>query len=223
MSTIASFLMVLAGALCLAGAVCSKSRPGIAASALMLVAMIDLTLTAVLPPVAWSAVLLIIGMCLAVSLGRASAPAAVPAQNALMASEAARASRGGLADEADDSPSGSPEAGRRCLRLFPRLGRTSATLAAMAYPIMAWQVLAHGSHPDGSAAESATSGAEIAHEHSGHVLDASSIGVVVTFGATVLALLLVLCAVQAIARERRALMLECLGMAAMVSVMQFVH
>lgn len=103
-------------------------------------------------------------------------------------------------------------------RPFPHLGRSSAILSAAAYPIMAWQVLNHGAHAAASGA-----GAHSAHQHHESTFDGSFVSCVITLSVIVLALLLALCTVQALARKRPGLMLESLGMATMLSVMQFMH
>ena len=65
MSSLASFLMVASGILCLIGVVAAKGRPAIVAATVMVLAMVDLAFTAVVPSVIWSGVLLIVGLCLA--------------------------------------------------------------------------------------------------------------------------------------------------------------
>ncbi|WP_209326368.1 hypothetical protein [Brevibacterium renqingii] len=231
MSGVAAFLMVASGAMCLTGAIVAKSRLGAAASSLMLMAMVDLVYTAVLPPVAWSGTLLVIGMILAASLR----PAPAPVQQRAPVPVGARAVPKGLSSSMKTvesalrelstdrpwtapGPATSDAPGSSCPRLhfFPRLGRTAAICSAIAYPIMAWQVLNHGT-PGGSH-HTAAAGSHGGH---GHAVDPSAIHTVISGGVIVLAVLLVLCAVQAISRRRLALFLECLGMAAMINVMQF--
>ncbi|PCC43895.1 hypothetical protein CIK64_00145 [Brevibacterium aurantiacum] len=57
----------------------------------------------------------------------------------------------------------------------------------------------------------------------GSTFDGSFVSGVITLSVIVLALLLALCAVQALARRRPGLMLETLGMATMLTVIQFMH
>lgn len=227
MSNVAAFLMVASGALCLTGAIAAKNRLGGAASALMLTAMIDLAYTAVLPPVAWSGALLVSGLIIAASLRPASGP--LVQQRAPVPAELSSGMGGveGASHEVSVPPpcgggdrptSDAPGSHRPRLRFFPRLGRTAAVCSAITYPIMAWQVLNHGAH-GGSHHVAAAGG----HGHHERTFDPSAIHAVITAGVSVLVVLLVLCAVQSISRRRWALTLECLGMAAMISVMQFLH
>lgn len=135
MSPAAGIAMVLSGALCLGGAVAARRWIGIAAAALMLLAMTDLAFTRILPPIAWGAVLLTAGTALGAAL-RAGASAADPAAD----------------PAAGPGPGGRPR---------PRLGRAVAIAGALAYPCMAWLVVSHGAASDagGSAAGHAGHGA----------------------------------------------------------------
>jgi hypothetical protein len=231
MSNVAAFLMVASGALCLTGAIAAKNRLGGAASALMLTAMIDLAYTAVLPPVALSGALLIVGMVMAASLRLSPSPvrqrtAPVPTELSSGIGGVEGASHEGsapLPSDGGDRPisgAASDAHGTKGSRLafFPRLGRTAAVSSVITYPIMAWQVLNHGAH--GGSHHAAAAGG---HGHHKVTIDPSAIHTVMAGGVVVLSVLLVLCAVQAISHSRRALMLECLGMATMISVMQFLH
>ena len=209
MSSLASFLMVASGVLCLTGTVASKSRPTIVAAAVMVFAMVDLAYTALVPPVIWSAALLIAGLCLAVFL---RSPTRIPSPRrspALVASGA----DGGPESEADRGlqPSAAPE---RSGPGASHPGPTATVLSAIAYPVMAWQVLNHGAH---------MSGATHADGH-GHLAgDVSLISTFQTMAVVVLAACLVMCAVHDIARRRPLVSLDCWGMAAMIVVMQFLH
>ncbi|SDR78712.1 hypothetical protein SAMN04489752_0261 [Brevibacterium siliguriense] len=91
MSSVASFLMVASGALCLTGAVASKGRPAIVAAVVMVLAMIDLAYTALVPAVVWSGALLLAGICLAVFL-RSSSKVPSPRRSPL-SSRVARTAR----------------------------------------------------------------------------------------------------------------------------------
>ncbi|MCD1286053.1 hypothetical protein CV023_09440 [Brevibacterium sp. CCUG 69071] len=225
MSPIASILMVAAAVPCVIGSITSRSRLSITASTVMLLAMVDLAFVSLLPPVLWSGLLLLTGLCLAMRLGsrlKAQAEeqsmAALP-DKVLVSANAAHS----LADSPMDGSSESSSLERptewQKARPFPRLGRTSAILSTAAYPIMAWQVLNHGAHhAAGSAA-----GAHSAHQHHGSAFDGSFVSGVITLSVIGVSLLLILCAVQALARKRPGLMLESLGMATMVTVMQFMH
>lgn len=225
MSPIASILMVAAAIPCVIGAITSRSRLAIIASTVMLLAMADLAFVGVLPPVLWSGLLLLAGLSVAVRLrstlkakSTAQPMTAVP-EKVLVGATGARAPSGNPTDNSAESSSLDRPTEWHKVRPFPRLGRTSAILSAAAYPIMAWQVLNHGAHHvDGLGSDAAT-----VHQQHGHATDGSFVSVVITGSVIVLALLLALCAVQAMARKSPGLMLESLGMATMLAVMQFIH
>ncbi|UZD62484.1 hypothetical protein [Brevibacterium sp. JSBI002] len=210
MSSLASFLMVTSGVLCLTGALASKGRPAIVAAAVMVLAMVDLAYTALVPAVALSGTLLIVGLGLAVFL-RSSTRAPSPRRSsALVAS-----GPGGLAKVAVNDCAESATAPDRCAsRADSHSGPTAAVLSAITYPVMAWQVLNHGAHMSGSTH---------AGGHSHHAGDMSLISTFLTVGVVVLAVCLVICAVHDIARGRPLISLDCWGMAAMIVVMQFLH
>lgn len=225
MSPIASILMVAAAIPCVVGAIASRSRLSIIASSVMLLAMVDLTYVSVLPPVLWSGLLLLVGLCVAVRLGStlkakstAQVMAAVP-EKVLVSANTAHSPTAHTMSETTESSSLERLTEWHKTRPFPRLGRTSAILSAAAYPIMAWQVLNHGAHH----AAGSDAGAHSAHQHHGSTFDGSFVSGVITLSVIVVALLLALCAVQALTRKRPRLMLESLGMATMLSVMQFMH
>ncbi|TGD38658.1 hypothetical protein [Brevibacterium aurantiacum] len=225
MSPIASTLMVAAAVPCVIGAINSQSRMAITASSVMLLAMVDLAFVGGLPPVIWSGLLLLAGLCVAMRLrsklkakSAARATAALPEKVLVSATTAHSPTAHTLSDTAESSSMEHPTEWQKT-RPFPRLGRTSAILSAAAYPIMAWQALNHGAnHAAGSGA-----GAHAAHQHHGSTFDGSFVSGVITLSVIVVALLLALCAVQALACKRQGLMLESLGMATMLSVMQFMH
>lgn len=208
MSSMASFLMVASGILCLTGALASKGRPAIVAAVVMVLAMVDLAYTALVPPVIWSGALLVVGLRLAVFL-RSSSRFPSPRPPALVASglgsepksEAARGLRSSAAPERSGSGESHP-------------GPTAAILSAITYPVMAWQVLNHGAHISGSAH---------ADGHGHHASDMSLISTFLTLAVVVFAACLVMCAVHDIARRRPLVSLDCWGMAAMIVVMQFLH
>lgn len=225
MSPIASILMVAAAIPCVVGAIASRSRLSIIASSVMLLAMVDLAFVSVLPPVLWSGLLLLVGLYVAVRLGSTPkakstmrAMTAAPEKVLVSATAAHSPTAPTLSDTAESSSLERPGEWHK-VRPFPRLGRTSAILSAAAYPIMAWQVLNHGAHH----AAASGAGEHTAHQHHGSTFDGSFVSGVITLSVIVVALLLALCAVQALARRRPGLMLESLGMATMLSVMQFMH
>ncbi|WP_166969188.1 hypothetical protein [Brevibacterium atlanticum] len=209
MSSLASFLMVASGILCLTGTVASKSRPTIVAAAVMVFAMVDLAYTDHVPAVVWSGALLLAGICLAVFLRSSSRVPSPRRSPALVASgpggepesEADRGLRSSAVPERSGSGASHP-------------GPTAAILSAITYPVMAWQVLNHGAHMSGSTH---------AGGHGHHAGDMSLISTFLTVAVVVLAMLLVICAVHDIVRRRPLVSLDCWGMAAMIVVMQFLH
>ncbi|GAA1947991.1 hypothetical protein GCM10009689_31480 [Brevibacterium antiquum] len=224
MSPIASILMVVAAVPCVIGAFNSRSRLAITASSVMLLAMVDLAFVSTLPTVLWSGLLLLVGLCVAVRLGSrfkeestARAITAVPEKVLVGANVAHSPAHNSMDSTAASSSLERPTEWHK-VRPFPRLGRTSAILSAAAYPIMAWQVLNHGAHAAASGA-----GAHSAHQHHGSTFDGSFVSGVITLSVIVVVLLLALCTVQALARKRPILMFESLGMATMLTVMQFMH
>jgi hypothetical protein len=211
MSSLASFLMVASGVLCLTGTVAAKGRPAIVAAAVMVLAMVDLAYTALVPAVIWSAALLLAGLCLAVFL-RSSSRAPSPRRPPVLV----MGGSGDVPGPADEGEGRSPVApDRSVLPADSHPGPTAAVLSAITYPVMAWQVLNHGAHMGGAAH---------AGGHGGHHAgDMSLISTFLTVGVVVLAVLLVICAVHDIARKRPLTSLDCWGMAAMIVVMQFLH
>lgn len=224
MSPIASTLMVAAAVPCVIGAINSRSRMAITASSVMLLAMVDLAFVNALPPVLWSGLLLLVGLCVAVRLGsRLSAKSAARATTALpkkflVSANTAHSPTAHTMNDSTESASLERPTERHKTRPFPRLGETSAILSAVAYPIMAWQVLNHGVHAAASGA-----GAHAVHQHHGQAFDGSLASSVITLSVIAVSLLLALCAVQALTRKRPTLMFESLGMATMLTVMQFMH
>lgn len=210
MSSLASLLMVASGVLCLLGAVASKGRAAMVAATVMIVAMADMAYTALVPAVVWSAALLIVGLCLAVSLRSQSSVPSPRRSPALVMSGA-----GGPAEVEDDHygrparavPEGS-------VSQAPHSGPPAVVLCAIAYPVMAWQMLNHGAHMSGS-------GHAGGHGH--HAGDMSLISTFLTVAVILLAVLLVVCAVHDVVRRRPLASLDCWGMAAMIVVMQFLH
>lgn len=215
MSSLASFLMVASGVLCLTGTVAAKGRPAIVAAGVMVLAMIDLAYTALVPTVVWSGALLLAGICLAVFLRSSSRVPSPKRSPALVASGA-----GGLSGSEDEGGSWSSTAADRCVsRADSHSGPTAAVLSAITYPVMAWQVLNHGAHMSGAA----HAGGHGAGGHGHHVGDMSLIRTFLTVGVVVLAACLVMCAVHDLVRKRPLVSLDCWGMAAMIVVMQFLH
>lgn len=225
MSPIASILMVAAAVPCVIGAITSRSRLAITASSVMVLAMVDLAFVGVLPPVFWSGLLLLLGLGVSVRLRSrlnersTTEPMTALPEKVLVSANAAHSPTDKPMDNTAESSSLERGTEWHEVRPFPRLGRTSAILSAAAYPIMAWQVLNHGAH---HAAGSGTD-AHAAHQHHGQTFDGSLASVVITLSVIVLSLLLTLCAARALARKRPGLMLESLGMATMLLVMQILH
>ncbi|WP_231444698.1 hypothetical protein [Brevibacterium zhoupengii] len=225
MSPIASLLMVAAAIPCLVGSITARSRLAIVASSVMLLTMIDLAFLGALPPVIWSGLLLLVGLCVAVRLrsrlkAQTNAPAvAATPGNVLVGALSTRTQVAQPLDHTAESSSPERPTEWHKPRPFPRLGTTSAILSAAAYPIMAWQVLNHRAH---HGAGSGTGGPS-AHQHHGHSFDGSLASGVITLGVIIVALLLALFAVQAATRRRPGLAAENLGMATMLTVMQFLH
>lgn len=215
MSSMASFLMVASGILCLTGALTSKGRPAIVAAAVMVLAMVDLAYTALVPPAVWSGALLLAGLCLAVFL-RSSSRVPSPRRSPAL-----------VMSGADGPPRCEDEHGVRSVIAPDRCasqtnshsGPTAAVLSAITYPVMAWQVLNHGAYMSGSA----HAGVHAVGGHGHHGGDMTLISTFLTVGVVVLAVCLVICAVHDIARRRPLVSLDCWGMAAMIVVMQFLH
>lgn len=225
MILIASTLMVTAAIPCVIGAIGSRSRLAIMASSMMLLAMADLAFAHFLPPVIWSGLLLAGGLGVAVRLRSrltTNSPAhAMPAppQKVLVGADVTFSpATQSLNDTAESSSLERPTEWQRT-RPLPRLERTSAILSAIAYPIMAWQVLNHGTHP----AMDPGAGTHTPHQHHAQTFDGLLASGVITVSVTVGSLLLTLCAAQAVARKRPGLMFESLGMATMLTVMQFMR
>lgn len=190
-------LMLVSGAMCFAGALHSRRWLSIIAAAAMLAAMIDLSLLGVVPAVAWSLMLMLLGFALAVKLRLApTAPklAGVP--------------HGALA-------SAPPRVGSQWR--IPRLGRATAVLAALAFEVMALQVLQHGALAEALPPV----GNGTAASHTGHTGSGSVLRITVLAAAGVLITAFGVCGVASIVRRRFAPALECTGMAVMLFAMLF--
>ncbi|WP_420096001.1 hypothetical protein [Brevibacterium sediminis] len=209
MSSMASFLMVASGILCLTGALASKGRTAIVAAVVMLLAMIDLAYTALVPAVVWSGALLLAGICLAVFL-RSSSRVHSPRQSPALVASGPRSTP----ESRDEGRIRLPIALDGHSSQGSHQGPTAAVLSAITYPVMAWQVLNHGAHMSGSAH---------AGGHGHHAGDMSLISTFLTVAVVVLAACLVMCAVHDLVRKRPLVSLDCWGMAAMIVVMQFLH
>lgn len=225
MSPIASILMVAAAVPCVIGAINSRSRMAITASSVMLLAMVDLAFVNALPPVLWSGLLLLVGLCIAMRLGSrlkekptARAMTTLPEKVLISATTAHSPAHNSMDSTVESSSLERPTEWHKA-RPFPHLGRSSAILSAAAYPIMAWQVLNHGAHH----AAGSGAGAHAVHQHHGQAFDGSLASSVITLSVIAVSLLLALCAVQALTRKRPTLMFESLSMATMLTVMQFMH
>jgi hypothetical protein len=178
------------------------------AATVMVVAMADLAYTALVPPVVWSGALLIVGLCLAVFLRTRSS-----------------VSRAEAVPRTRDEWPGRPTGGRgRRLRSVPQTpslvgrghgcltsGPSAVVLCAMAYPVMAWQVLNHGAHM------------AVRHMPAAMGIMPATCRSSARFSRwpVILAACLVVCAIHDIARRRPVVSLDCWGMAAMIVVMQF--
>ncbi|WCE40430.1 hypothetical protein PGC08_01650 [Brevibacterium sp. BDJS002] len=224
MGHIASILMVAAAVPCVIGAINSRSRMAITASSVMFLAMVDLAFVNALPPVLWSGLLLLVGLCIAMRLGSrlkekptARAMTTLPEKVLISATTAHAPAHNSMDSTAESSSLERPTEWHKA-RPFPHLGRSSAILSAAAYPIMAWQVLNHGAHHASAGAD-----AHAVHQHHGQAFDGSLASGVITLSVIVVSLLLALCAVQALTRKRPALMFESLGMATMLLIMQFMN
>lgn len=113
MIPLASAVMVASGAACLGGALYSRRWIAISAAALMLVAMIDLTAMALLPPMFWAIALMLSGMLIGLQMRlEPPTPAAV----------------------SEFVPQASPSRQRISGAMIA---------AAVAYPVMGWLVLGH--------------------------------------------------------------------------------
>jgi len=164
---IAGAVMLASGALCLGGAVVSRSRVGIVAAAIMALAMAELVLLGIVPPLVWAALLLVAGVALGLRLR--------------------------LGPETDESARRDP------------LPRAVMIASALAYPAMAWLVLAH----DHGLGAPAALGA-----HAGHGSGLLPILVLAPLIAALLAL-----GGAAAFRRRPLLAVEAIAMAAMLLAM----
>jgi len=186
---LANAVMLASGALCLGGAVHARSRVAVTAAAVMAVAMTDVVLLHLVPPLVWAVLLVVAGVVLAARLrfvGVVAGTAAVP-------------------DE---------DRGARRFRLERVAARGVVAAAALAYPAAGWLILVH----DHAAPAAATSASATA-AHLGHLGHDGAPLLAITAGVAVLALvLLALCAVM-VARRRGALALEAGAMAAMLLAM----
>lgn len=160
--------MVAAGALCLGGAVIGRRWIGILASTVMLLTMIDLTVSRIVAPVLWAGALAAAAVLLGLGLRRDGAvlPDSPPVHAATVPGAAVPGAAGTV-----------PAPGSALIR-HPRLlsARKSAPIrrhawlpravmvaAALAYPATAWLVLGHGDgagSPPGAAAVPGHHGAE---------------------------------------------------------------
>ncbi len=177
---IAGAVMLASGALCLGGAVISRSRLGIAAAAIMALAMADLVLLGLVPPLAWAVLLVGAGIALGLGLRLAAGAGA------------------GAGREAGSGAAGSAASG------IGPMPRAVMIASALAYPAMAWLVLAHDH------------AAPAAGAHTGHGSFAALLPLLAI--APLVAVLLALAAVTA-ARRAGGLAVESGAMAAMLLAM----
>lgn len=178
--------MVGSGVLCFWGAISTRRWLGISAAALMVASMVDLAYFGLVPALGWAVSLLAAGLLLGFDL-RYEAVAA-----------------GARGSEAAVSAGGPP--GRS------RSERGIAVVMAIAYPVMAWLVLTHGS--------GAHAALESAGAHAGHGSD-------VRLAAAAVALALVaafgILAVLAGRRRRWLPALDAAGMGVMLLAMLLAH
>ncbi|WP_336658510.1 hypothetical protein [Leucobacter sp. USHLN153] len=190
-----SLIMMSAGALCLSGAVISRSALALVSSGAMLLSMLDLRFLGIAHPLIWAALFLVLSLCCAVNL-RLSAPEL-------------RAARRTRALHSPGAKSNTTIAG-----LNVPLGRSLAILSALAFPFMALQVLMSGAKhaPDAPVATHSS--------HAGHQFDASAFGIAFAISVAVLVVLLATVGIAALLRRRSMLVLESAGMALMLATMQ---
>lgn len=193
MTLAAGLVMVSAGAVCFGGAIVARRWFGIAAAALMVLAMLDLAFLGILPPLVWAGALLIGGLVLGFDLrfGQASRGCGVP-----------------------DAPGVPRNLG---------LERAVLVSAALAYPATAWLLLSHGGAVGGAGASASASVSAAGAPHRGHGAQDLLTGVLPMFGAAALAAVLVILAVVALRQRRRFLSIEAGGMAAMLVAMLMMH
>ncbi|WP_053382283.1 hypothetical protein [Leucobacter celer] len=192
MTLVADLVMVGAGALCLGGAVASRRRFGIAASAVMLAAMADLAFLGLLPAPVWAAALLIAALLLGLGMR--------------VESRRAGADLGG---------------GSAAVRSGPGVPRAAMILSALAYPAAAWLALGHSGAGVGAGwgagAGAGETGGVSGSSHAGHGADTMLVAPLLLTVALAAALV-ALCA-AALRSRRRLLAAETGGMAAMLLVM----
>lgn len=114
MTLAAGLMMVAAGAMCFGGAILARRWFGIAAAAIMLLAMLDVAFFGLLSPLVWASGLLIGGLALGFDLRFG------PAMRGCGAPDAPGVQRN------------------------PALERAVLVAAALAYPATAWLLLGHG-------------------------------------------------------------------------------
>ena len=193
MTAAAGVVMVAAGAMCFGGAVMARRWFGIAAAAIMVLAMLDVAFVGLLPPLVWAGGLLIGGLVLGFDLrfGPASRGCGVP-----------------------DAP-GVPR--------NPGLERSVLISAALAYPATAWLLLSHGGAMGGAGGSANEAASAAAGAHRGHGAQEVLTGVLPMVGAAALAAVLVTLAIVALRQRRRFLTIEAGGMAAMLVAMLLMH
>ena len=202
-------VMLAAGALCLWGAVASRSASSVAGSAVMLAAMVDHALTHAASPVVWGTVLVATGMLLGARLRPGSGAAVCGGANR----GASMAAHGGTSVAASLAASAHPGPGARA-----GAGAGTAALPAIAcavsYPVMGLLLLVHGAMPvagSGAPAQTAHAG------HTGH--GAGLLAVLPAVAAWALAAGLLALAVRAVVARRGAAAVETGGMSAMLIAM----
>lgn len=221
--------MVAAGALCLGGAVIGRRWIGILASAVMLLAMIDLATTRIVAPVLWAGALVAASVLLGFGMRRRDAmmPDPTPVPGAAipgLAVQEVAVPGVGVPEPALESALGPaqiryprPLSARRSepLRRHAWLPRSVMLAAALAYPATAWLVLSHG----GTAVPSPSAAAAVPGHHSAATLtEALPLAAVMLLAAALLGL-----GVLSL-RDRRVLpAAEAGGMAAMLLAMLAGH
>lgn len=185
---IAGAVMLASGAACLGGAVVTRSRIGLAAAIVMALAMVDHVLIGFVPPVVWAALLVLAGILLGVGLR-------------FEPSAAARSPRPLTGD-------------------VHRLTLHTMVMgaAALAYPAMAWLLLAHDHGPHGTQSEAAGAAGAVnvaaAHAHHGSFAAMLALIIIVPLTAALTGL-----GIAAGVRRRPALAVEAVAMAAMLLAM----
>ncbi|SJN13234.1 hypothetical protein FM113_17205 [Leucobacter sp. 7(1)] len=222
MGLLPGFVMVAAGAFCFGGAVIGRRWIGIVASAVMLLAMLDLAVSRIVAPVLWAGALVASAVLLGIGLrGRGVAvPDPAPVQDAAVPGPA-------LGTAMIRHPRLLAARESESIRRRAWLPRAVMVAAALAYPATAWLVLGHSGQAEGTAGGTRDAGATLgtvapaaapAHHSAATLTGALPLAAVILLIAALLGL-----GVLAI-RDRRTLSAsEAGGMAAMLLAMLAGH